>query len=96
MANNTTSSTITTAGKQSKERTNNVTQTSLPTSIKASSPKSPAGPRGHFLLGNARDLQQSSPSFCLKLAQKYGDVARIRILSKHLYVVSQPDGIRKI
>jgi cytochrome P450 len=58
--------------------------------------KTPLGPHGHFLLGHTRDIQHNSPYFFLRLAREYGDVARIRILSKPLYLVSHPDAIRLI
>lgn len=54
------------------------------------------GPRGQVFLGNVRDMQQDSLGFLLKVARDYGDVARIRLLSKDVYLVSHPDGIRHI
>jgi len=54
------------------------------------------GPRGQVLLGNVREMQQDSLGFLLKVAREYGDVARIRLLSKDVYLVSHPDGIKHI
>jgi cytochrome P450 len=73
-----------------------LTQTVLPTSNIDSSQKTPSGPRGHFLLGNLHEMKYNSLNFYLKIAHEYGDVARIRLLSKPLYCVSHPDGIRRI
>jgi len=41
-------------------------------------------------------MQHNAPSFCLRLAREYGDVARVRLLSVSSYFVSHPDGIRHI
>ena len=71
-------------------------QTVLPTSAITSSLKSPSGPRGHFLLGHVNDFRHDALPFYLRLAHEYGDVARIRLLSKPVYFVSHPDGIRQI
>jgi hypothetical protein len=54
------------------------------------------GPRGRVFFGNARQMQQDSLGFLLKVAREYGDVARIRLLSNDVYLVSHPDGIRHI
>ena len=68
----------------------------LATSSTESSPKTPSGPRGHFLLGHAPDVRHDVQTFCLRLAHEYGDVARIRLLATPVYLVSHPDGIRQI
>jgi cytochrome P450 len=54
------------------------------------------GPRGQIFLGTAREMQQDSLGFLWKVAREYGDVARIRLLSQDVYLVSHPDGIRHI
>lgn len=73
-----------------------MTQTFSPTSTTPSNRQAPPGPRGHVLLGHARELQHDALNFYLRLAHEYGDVARMRLLSNTTYVVSHPDGIRQI
>ena len=73
-----------------------MTQTISSTPTIPSARKTPPGPRGHVLLGHARELQHDALNFYLRLACEYGDVARMRLLSKTTYVVSHPDGIRQI
>jgi cytochrome P450 len=73
-----------------------VTETISSTPTIPSARKTPPGPRGHVLLGHARELQHDALNFYLRLACEYGDVARMRLLSKTTYVVSHPDGIRQI
>src|SRR5260370_7156417 len=80
----------------SSQHSRRVAQTiSSPPTI-PSARKTPPGPRGHVLLGHARELQHDALNFYLRLAREYGDVARMRLLSKTTYVVSHPDGIRQI
>jgi hypothetical protein len=62
-------------------------QTISSSSTALSSP--PHDPHGHLLLGHARELQHDTLHFYLRLARKYGDVVRIRLLS-------QPDEIRQM
>ncbi len=71
-------------------------ETAPRTPITPSDLRSPPGPRGHWLLGHARDLQRDGLNFYLALARDYGDVARMRLLSATTYVISHPDGIRQI
>lgn len=58
--------------------------------------RSPPGPRGHWLLGHAREIQHEALDFYLQLARDYGDVARVRLLTNTVYMVSHPDGIRRV
>ncbi|HEX7736155.1 MAG TPA: cytochrome P450 [Ktedonobacteraceae bacterium] len=66
------------------------------TSTAVPGPRTPCGPRGHLLLGHVRELQHDALNFYISLARDYGDVARVRLLSRTTYVVSHPDGIRQI
>lgn len=59
-------------------------------------PQLARGPRGHLVLGHVRQLQHDALNFYLGLARDYGAVARVRLLSRVGYVVSDPDGIRQI
>ncbi len=46
--------------------------------------KTAPGPRGHLLLGNARDIQRDPLRFGLAMTQQYGDIVRIRLLLARL------------
>ena len=61
-----------------------------------SSLKIAQGPQGQVFLGNVRAMQQNPWSFLLQVAHEYGDVARLRMLSQDVYLVSHPAGIRHI
>lgn len=65
-------------------------------SIALSSQKKPPGPHGHPLPGHTHELQHDALNFYLRLAREYGDVARIRLLTHPMYVVSHPAGIRQV
>jgi cytochrome P450 len=54
------------------------------------------GPRGHFLLGNARDIQRDPPGFASTMTRLYGDVVRIRFFLWSAYLVNHPDGVRHV
>jgi cytochrome P450 len=58
--------------------------------------KTPPGPRGHFLLGSAPEMQRDAPAFLLELNRQYGDIVRMRFASWPTYVVYHPDDIKYI
>lgn len=55
--------------------------------------KTAPGPRGPFLLGNARDIQRDPLRFGLAMTRQYGDIVRIRFFIWPAYLVNHPDGI---
>jgi cytochrome P450 len=58
--------------------------------------KTPPGPRGHFLLGSAPEMQHDAPGFLLELNHQYGDITRIRFAFWPTYIVNHPDDIKHI
>jgi len=58
--------------------------------------KAAPGPRGHLLLGSARDLQRDPLRFGLAMTQQYGDIVRIRLLLWPAYLVNHPDGVKHV
>ena len=58
--------------------------------------KSAPGPRGHLLLGSARDIQSDPLRFGLAMTQQYGDIVRIRLLLWPAYLVNNPDGVKHV
>lgn len=58
--------------------------------------KAAPGPRGHLLLGSARDIQRDPLRFGLAMAQQYGDIVRIRLLLWPAYLVNHPDGVKHV
>ena len=58
--------------------------------------KAVPGPRGHLLLGSARDIQRDPLRFGLGMTQQYGDIVRIRLLLWPAYLVNHPDGVKHV
>jgi cytochrome P450 len=58
--------------------------------------KAAPGPRGHLLLGSARDIQRDPLRFGLAMTQRYGDIVRIRLLLWPAYLVNHPDGVKHV
>jgi cytochrome P450 len=58
--------------------------------------KAAPGPRGHLLLGSARDIQRDPLRFGLAMTQQYGDIVRIRLLLWPAYLVNHPDGVKHV
>ncbi len=54
------------------------------------------GPRGHLLLGSARDIRRDPLRFGLAMTQQYGDIVRIRLLLWPAYLVNHPDGVKHV
>jgi cytochrome P450 len=53
-------------------------------------------PRGHLLLGSARDIQRDPLRFGLAMTQQYCDIVRIRLLLWPAYLVNHPDGVKHV
>src|SRR5437588_8791888 len=58
--------------------------------------KTAPGPRGHLLLGSARDFQRDPLRFGLVMTQQYGDIVRIRLLLWPAYLVNHPEGVKHV
>lgn len=63
---------------------------------KPASRKIPPGPRGNILLGNAREIQRDGVGFNVKMAARYGDVVRVRVLSWPTYMIFHPDDVKHV
>ena len=58
--------------------------------------KLPPGPAGRLLTGNLREVRRDMLAFYLASAREYGDVVRIRLGPRSLYLVSHPDLIEEV
>src|SRR5947199_1903098 len=58
--------------------------------------KLPPGPPGRFLTGNLREFRRDMLTFYLDSARQYGDVVRVRLGPRSLYLVSHPDLIEEV
>ena len=67
-----------------------MSQATSTTPISTLSRKTPPGPRGHWLLGSARDFQRDLLGTMLAVHRQYGDVARYRFALWHSYLVNHP------
>jgi len=56
----------------------------------------PPGPKGHFLLGNLRELAHDWPGFCKRCAHDFGDVAFFRFLHVPVCQFTHPDDIETV
>jgi len=55
-----------------------------------------AGPPGHFLFGNTREIRHDPLRFGLEMVQRYGDIVRIRLLFWPAYLINHPDGVKRV
>jgi cytochrome P450 len=67
------------------------TQTGPSPSPSASSPLEPRGPQGLPYLGCLDGLLRNPMEFWLRIATRYGPVAKVPIKRRHVYLVSDPD-----
>src|SRR5207244_1862867 len=58
--------------------------------------KTPPGPRSHFLLGSALDIQRDPVGFFSMLAHQYGDIARTHLLTQPTYMIFHPDYVQHV
>lgn len=58
--------------------------------------KDPIGPRGWPLLGSMLEARRDPLAFTLRLAREYGDVARFHLGPYKGYLVSDPEGVRRV
>ncbi len=54
------------------------------------------GPKGSLLMGVLPEFRKHAPEFLLQVARDYGDLARLRLGPRYLYLVSNPDWIKDI
>ena len=56
----------------------------------------PPGPRGNFLLGSAREMQQDIVQALMDGWRQYGDVVHFRLANQHIYLVAHPDDVKYV
>lgn len=74
-------------------KTKRVSEKSVATT---SSHKIAPGPRSHFLLGNAQEIQRDGVGFNMVMTGRYGDVVRVRVLTWPTYMVFHPDDVKHV
>ncbi len=52
------------------------------------------GPRGHWLMGVAKDIDKDPLGTLVAISRQYGDVVRYRFLIWYSQLVNQPDYIK--
>lgn len=58
--------------------------------------KTPPGPRGHLLLGSLNEFARDVLGFHLRMRQEFGDIVRIRVATRTIYLVNSPDLINEV
>jgi len=61
-----------------------------------SSTTRPPGPPGNWLLGNLTELRRDMLALFTRAAREYGDLVRLRIGPRSLYLVNHPDLIEEV
>lgn len=56
----------------------------------------PPGPKGHFLLGCARELARSTPEHAENCLREYGDIVSYRFLHVPIIQITHPDHIEEV
>lgn len=56
----------------------------------------PPGPRGHYLFKNKLDYGRDPLGFATWCSREYGDVVRLRFLTKQTYLLNHPDHIEHV
>lgn len=56
----------------------------------------PPGPKGHFILGNLRDFAGDVLGFHERCRIEYGDVVRLKIGPRTIYLINHPDLIHEV
>src|SRR5437764_15072267 len=56
----------------------------------------PPGPKGNFLLGSAREMQQDIVQALMDGWRAYGDVVHFRLANQHIYLVAHPDDVKYV
>jgi cytochrome P450 len=54
------------------------------------------GPKGHWLLGSAKDFIERPIPFLRDVVSTYGDVSHIRLGPSHAYVIAHPDMVHDV
>jgi cytochrome P450 len=58
--------------------------------------KRPPGPKGHFLLGNAREFSAGQADYLMRLVNEYGDIVYFKLAQYHVYLLANPDDVREV
>src|SRR5438552_13132711 len=56
----------------------------------------PPGPPGNWLLGNLTELRRDMLALFVRATREYGDLVRLRIGPRSLYLVNHPDLIEEV
>jgi cytochrome P450 len=56
----------------------------------------PTGPKGHWLAGNLPDFRKSRLDFFTQCARDFGDMVKIRLAHRQVYLASHPDLIEEV
>src|SRR5207249_3637859 len=59
-------------------------------------PRLPTGPKGNWLSGNLPDFRQQRLEFFARCAREYGDMVKLRLAHRSIYLVSHPDAIEEV
>jgi cytochrome P450 len=59
-------------------------------------PKEPTGPKGHLLMGVLPRVRRDTLGFLAEVPRVYGPVARYRLGPLQSYLVSHPDGVKRV
>ena len=55
----------------------------------------PPGPRGHWLQGSLPDFRRARLDFFIEMREKFGDVVRVRLGPRRIYLLYHPDAIEE-
>jgi len=58
--------------------------------------RTPTGPKGHWLAGNLPDFRKSRLDFFGQCARDFGDMVKIRLAHRRVYLASHPDLIEEV
>src|SRR4051794_1996239 len=58
--------------------------------------KEPTGPKGHLLMGVLPRVRRDTLAFLSETSRAYGPVARYRLGPLQSYLVSHPDGVKRV
>lgn len=57
----------------------------------------PSGPKGHWIFGNMKQMQEDPLSFWMHIAKEYGDFVHVRSIRKEgIYFINDADALQKV